>query len=224
MLNIDRLFGAASEKVDDEIQYCKQGRRRGDRAAPARYLLESEARQVVEELVARSYVFDVSDIAEYSAMLPDLLDTEVLAGDLRSVISKAIQQNIIDDLMRGVVQQLLLQRRDDGLDQLLDDIEKTIEVVDAVNPYGTRRLSFLSADLRDKRDLVATLDMEQELLRQAEEMRVIINRKDIADPPSADWAGRGRRLLLEAADHIKLLIANSSMDDFLCEDSAKVAP
>jgi len=52
-------------------------------------------------------------------------------------------------------------------------------------------------------------------------MRTLIHRLDIADPPTADYAGRGRRLLLEARALIALTEKTGAMAHFCTAPAPK---
>lgn len=55
-------------------------------------------------------------------------------------------------------------------------------------------------------------------------MQNLISRLDIADPPTAEYAGRGRRFLLETSSVLRLVLQTQRVDVFCAGRADLIAP
>jgi hypothetical protein len=215
---------ASLDHLEIAIEKCRNGQHRSDRASTARYLLVEEARAIVQGEISRRLEFDPSQLSGYVALFPDILDFDVSEGPLGAALEIAVKRAVEESVMDDAYRLLLTQREDRSLDTLARDVaEIQNDLLGSINGVSHRRLSHLVEEALEARDGVNLMQICEELDHLAQGMRGVIHRLDIADPPTADVAGKARRLLLEASDSINLAVAFENMDEFLTP-SAKAAP
>lgn len=212
------------DRVAVAIQNCSRGTLRGDRAAPARHVLVAEARAIVKDEIARNLSVEPIDLVGYISLYVGALDVDVSDGTLGSAIEYAVKSAVEDEVMNDIHLLLVDARQDRTLDALAAEIfEVRTEILDLIPAISSHRLCRLVDEAVEDRDGANLMELSEELDRVADELRALVHRLDIADPPTADYAGRGRRRLLEASDCLNLSVAFVPMDEFLAP-VAKVSP
>jgi hypothetical protein len=212
------------DRVAVAIRNCSRGMLRGDRAAPARHVLVAEARAIVKDEIARNLSVEPIDLVGYISLYQDALDVDVSGGTLGSAIEYAVKSAVEEEVMNDIHPLLVEARQNRTLDALAADIsEIRTEILDLIPTISSHRLRRLVDEAMEDRDGANLMELSEELDRVANDLRTLIHRLDIADPPPADYAGRGRRRLLEASDFINLSVAFVNMDEFLAP-MAKPSP
>lgn len=215
MFDIEALTDGAMKKVEETIRRCREGGYTGDRGSKTRAILLGEAEVIVSRYLRDAFTFDPEDFPAYAKAFPSILTTHVGPGELADLIGGAVKRQIQRGISEQLMEAILAQRSDEDLGSLLAEIESRVtDTLDPIRQFHGHRLRSAIEDCRDEPDNANLRQLADELRRQAVEMQTVIHNLDIADPPSADYAGRGRRMLLESADVIDLVLKLGRSDEF----------
>lgn len=225
MFDIDDLRSEGIAKVEATIERCRAGNMTGDRAARAAVVLLAEAQTIVSRHLRDAFKFDPNDFPAYVDAFPTL-PAFTGSGDIAQSVTEGVKWHLLRTMENELSDLILAQHGERRLPELLDGLETAISgTLDLITQFRGYRLERAMQACRDNADEEALGELRDELGRQAEELRSLIHRLDIADPPTADYAGRGRRLLLEARDLVDLTLKHGSLSDFRAETSdATVSP
>ncbi|NTF18113.1 hypothetical protein G6L37_06820 [Agrobacterium rubi] len=219
MFDVDGLKDGSIAKVEAAIARCRDGSFTGDRAARASAVLIDEAQAIAARHLCDAFRFDAGDFAAYVQAFPSLPEFHG-SGDIEQAVVEGVHWHIMLELESEITDVLLEQYPSPSLAELLLKLEAGISgTLNLIPQFGGYRLERAMQACRDGADSATLWELHDELGSQADQMRSLIHRLDIADPPTADYAGRGRRLLLEARDLIALVEKTGSLSEF-CTASA----
>lgn len=217
MFDLDALKSGALSKVNEMILRCADGRFTGDRGARAMAITQEEARTTAFNHLRGAFEFAAEDFPSYAAAYPGILTTHV-DGNLAEVISLAVAREILQDMWYDILETVFRQHGEIGLGDTLAVLETRI--ADTLDPIPQFRGHVLGEAINCCR-----LDPGEKSVTQlihacnngAAEMQNLISRLDIADPPTADYAGRGRRFLLETSSLLRLVLQTDRIEKF-CDE------
>jgi hypothetical protein len=219
MFDVDALKDGAMAKVREMIDRCRNGDHISDRGAKAKAITQEEAEVAVSRHIRGGIKFSADDFPAYVDAYPVIIETHV-SGQLSQVIPEQVTQCVVAELKADLTELLLTQydarSLEEALAKLEERISNTLEYISQF--HGYQLASAIRACREDPGEETLTA-LSDQLLRYASQMQDLIYRLDIADPPTADYAGRGRRILLETSDHIRLIIQRGLVDEF-CSTSA----
>ena len=225
MFDADMLSQGAMARVEAAIQRCRDGGLRGDRGSQAHALLLEEARLLVEDHLREAFVFDPEDFPAYVRTFPAILSDHVDARDLAGMISEAVRRRIMEALADNLIETVHGQRRHETLADVISLLDEGFrDTLDPIRQFHDHRLKSIMTECRDNPSRDNLKELAAELEQHAADLRTLIHRLDIADPPTADYAGRGRRLLLESADIIDLNLALGLTGQFAQEPARMATP
>jgi hypothetical protein len=220
MFDLEGLKAGALAKVSELIQRCRDGRFTGDRGSRARAITQEEARTAAFRYLGDNFDFVPADFPDYAAAYPDILTTHV-DGNLAEVIVLAVRRQILQDLWMPTLEAVYNQHNGLTLDDVLSVLEARIgDTLDPIPQFQGYRLEEAIRECRRDRGTETITTLSHELSNHAAHMQSLINRLDIADPPTADYAGKGRRFLLEAADHLRLILQTDRVELFCSQKSS----
>jgi hypothetical protein len=216
MFDYDAIRDAALTKVATAMARCHDGVYGLERGAKARHLLAEEAEELTRRAIRDQFRFEPTELPTYLATIPKLLDTFVdERGDLRDLIDGAVRTRLFHSIIADVFDQLLAPRKADTAEDMLATIETTLEEdLDPIPQFHGSRLRRLIAECRAEPCIETVVALVSELRREASDLRTLAHRLDIADPPTAAYAIRGSRRLLEAATLYRLNHEFDLVEDF----------
>jgi hypothetical protein len=224
MFDLDALRTGALSKVDAMILRCREGRFTGDRGSKALAITQEEARTAAFRHLRDAFEFSADDFPSYAATYPRILATYV-NGNLAEEIGLAVTREILQDMGDDILEAVIRQHGEINLGGTLTVLEaRVVDTLDPIPQFRGHRLSDAIRACREKPGDKSITQLSHELSNQAVEMQMLIGRLDIADPPTADYAGRGRRFLLETSDLLRLVLQADRVDTFCADLTAEVRP
>lgn len=225
MFDLDALKNGALSKVNELILRCREGRFTGDRGSRAMAITQEEARTAAFNHLREAFEFAAEDFPSYASAYPGILTTHV-DGNLAEVISLAVAREMLQDMWHDILETAFRQHGEICLGDTLALLETRIaDTLDPIPQFRGHRLPEAIQSCRSEPGEKSLTQLVHELSNQAAEMQSLIHRLDIADPPTADYAGRGRRFLLETGDLLRLVLQTERVDVFCAERAdAEVRP
>lgn len=216
MFDYDAISTEALARIGTAIDRCRNGSYGLERGAKARHLLVEEAEEQTRRTIRDAFKFDSAELPTYLATIPNLLDTFVDdAGDLGDLIAEAVKTRLYLSIMPDVLNLLYDQRRGEDFEDMLDDLETTLrDDLDPIPQFHGGRLHRLILDCREEASVETLVPLASALRLEAEGLRKLAHSLDIADPPTAAYAVRGVRRLLEAASLCRLNHELDLIEDF----------
>ncbi len=214
MFDLDALKNGALFKVTGMILRCRDGRFTGDRGSRAMVITQEEARTAAFRHLRDAFVFAAEDFPAYAAAYPGILMAHV-DGNLAEAIGLAVTRQILQDMWDDILEVVFRQHGEITLGDAIVVLETRIaDTLAPIPQFRGHRLEEAIRACRSEPGEKTITSLIHELSNQVVEMQNLISRLDIADPPTADYAGRGRRFLLETCDLLRLVLQTERVEIF----------
>lgn len=201
MIDIENIQVAVHAKLVERLNDIQRGRVYFERGAKARFLLQEEIQDVALAAVNDVYRFEYQDLLEYAKSRPDIMSVKIEGGELGT----QIEQTLRIHLARRAVDEALntLPLMPVSPFDILADVEQTIsDYMEPIRHAHTGTLKSNIAACWDERTVESFSRVWLHTKNQATEMRALMHKLDIADPPTACQAAQAWRRLTEAADQL----------------------
>lgn len=206
MIDLDFIQSQVNNALADAMKQVKDGPLGFGRGSRARFLLQSEVQKIAFDTVSAHYDFFPRDFPDYVSKHPDVLTATVENGPLGKGIEEAVRMHMATKAIENA-SAILAANTPASPTDILADIEDTLtnHVVNVRSAYREPTHRALQA-CYDEPSSETYYDLYAKTFELAAQMKHLMWSLDIADPPTADVAGRCWRRLQEAADQIDHLL------------------
>jgi hypothetical protein len=207
VIDLQDIQTKVNEALTAGLERARSGHFGNVRGARSRFLLQEEVNWIALDTVKTAYAFTVNDLPAYVANFPDLLTTEIEGGSVGERLAEALSRHIAHNAAETARDAVLQSNMPLTPQDILADIEATIELVSDLGPHASANILARSVQrATDEPSVEHYRIVVEDALVKADEIRKLVYKLDIADPPRASLSGKIYRHLTEAADQIDFII------------------
>lgn len=207
MIDLNAIRTQVNEALVVGLERARDGHFGYVRGSRSRFLLQDEINSIALDAVKKAYAFNVVDLPGYAAEFPDFLTSKIEGGNLGDKLADALAIHIANNAVEQARNTVLRSNMPSAPQDIIADIEATIELISDLGYHANANILARSARLATEEPSADSYRaVMEDALVKADEIRKLVYKLDIGDPPRASLSAKIYRHLTEAADQIEFIL------------------